>query len=646
MIDRNTIEKIMDAAVITEVVGDFVSLKKRGVNFLGLCPFHNEKTPSFTVSPAKGIYKCFGCGVAGNSVNFIMEHEHLSYPEALKYLARKYHIEVQEKELSEEEKKEQSERESQLVVLSWANKYFQNNLFNDDEGTTVGLSYFKERGFRQDILKKFELGYSKEKRDDLSRAAQAAGYKMEYLVKTGLSIEKENYSFDRFAGRVIFPIRSMSGQVLGFGGRILKTEAKAAKYLNSPETDIYHKSKVLYGLFEGKKSVVQNGACYLVEGYTDVLALHQAGIENVVASSGTALTKDQIRLIKRLTPNIVMLYDGDAAGLKASLRGIDLVLEEAMNVKVVVLPPGEDPDSYSRKVSVSEFTDYIEKNKKDFIKFKAELLLKESADDPIVRANLIRDIVKSISVIPDSINRSVYIRETSLMLEVDEEMLYQEIAKTRRGQHEQDFKKLRIREKQEIKKPRQTDFDYENTEAQEREIIRVLLNYGEEELLRVKDENDKEQIVRVAEYIIAELLNDDMNLKNKSYQKILEEYWAFMEKDGLPGQKYFINHIDAEISQLSAQLLALEYDLSKIWSRHDNYILTEKQKLQELVPETVNSLKNKAILQAIKELQDKLLIAQKEDKIDEIIELQQSKMALDELKREISKGLGDRTIIK
>ena len=380
MIDHATIERILDAAQIVDVVQTFVPLKKRGVNLLGLCPFHNEKTPSFTVSPSKGIFKCFGCGKGGNSVNFIMEHEHLSYPEALKYLATRYHIEIEEKELTKEDIEKQNERESMLVLTAYAGRQFTENLFNTDEGISVGLTYFKERGFRHDTLKKFDIGYSFERRDAFSKKALEDGYKQEFLVKTGLSIQHEERIFDRFSGRVMFPIHSLSGQILGFGGRVLKTDPKTAKYLNSPESEIYHKSKIVYGIYQARKSISLNDRCYLVEGYTDVLSLHEADIENVVASSGTSLTQEQVRLIKRFTQNITILYDGDAAGIKASIRGIDIVLEEGMNVKIVLLPPGEDPDSYSKKVSNEEFTRYLRQNETDFIRFKTQLLLSECSE--------------------------------------------------------------------------------------------------------------------------------------------------------------------------------------------------------------------------------------------------------------------------
>src|SRR5450759_4948825 len=441
MIDRSTIERILDAAQIVDVVQEFVQLKKRGVNFLGLCPFHNEKTPSFTVSPSKEIFKCFGCGKVGNSVNFVMEHEHLTYPEALKYLAKKYHIEVVEKELSQEELEKQNERESLLVVSSYASRQFTENLFHAPEGISIGLTYFNERGFRQDTLKKFEVGYSFEKRDAFSKKALEYGYKQDFLVKTGLTIQHEDRIFDRFSSRVMFPIHSLSGQVLGFGGRILKADPKSAKYLNSPESEIYHKSRILYGVYQARKTITQEDKCYLVEGYTDVLSLHEANVENVVASSGTSLTQEQVRLIKRFTQNITILYDGDAAGIKASLRGIDLVLEEGMNVKIVLIPDNEDPDSYSKKLSNEDFLKFLKENETDFIRFKTQLLLSEASNDPVKRADLIRDVVKSIAVIPEAITRTVYIKECSTVLEVSEPILYHEVNKLRQQKNFQDRNK-------------------------------------------------------------------------------------------------------------------------------------------------------------------------------------------------------------
>ena len=435
MIDQLTIDRINEAAHIEDVVGDYVTLRKRGVNLLGLCPFHNEKTPSFTVSPAKGIFKCFGCGKGGNSVHFIMEHEQLSYVEALKYLARKYHIEVVEKEMTPEEEAARNDRESMLLVNEYAQKYFTNILHNHIDGKAVGLGYFRERGFRDDIIRKFQLGYCLDEKDGFTKDALKSGYKKEFLVKTGLTIEGENnYVADRFRGRVMFPVHSLSGKVLAFGGRILKKDEKLAKYVNSPESEIYHKSNELYGIFFAKQAIVRHDRCYLVEGYTDVISMFQSGIENVVASSGTSLTPGQIRLIHRFTENVTVLYDGDPAGIKASIRGIDLLLEEGLNIKVLLLPDGDDPDSFARKNNASDFIRFVEENSVDFIRFKTSLLLNEVGNDPIKRAGLVQDIVRSIAIIPNQLIRSEYVKECSTLLDVNEQMLYHEIAKIKNKQ--------------------------------------------------------------------------------------------------------------------------------------------------------------------------------------------------------------------
>lgn len=431
MIDQATIDKILDAAQIVDVVSEFVTLKRAGVNYKGLCPFHNEKTPSFVVSPSKGLCKCFSCGKGGNVVHFIMEHEQLNYYEALKWLANKYHIEVKERELSDEEKQAQNVRESMFVVNDFANNYFQNLLHNHIDGQSIGLAYFRQRGFRDDIIRKFQLGYSLNERDALAREAKRKGFKEEFLEKTGLCYRRDNDGQlrDRFWGRVMFPVHTLSGKVIAFGGRVLKTDGKVAKYVNSPESEIYHKSNELYGIYFAKQAIVRDDRCFLVEGYTDVISMHQAGIENVVASSGTSLTSGQIRLIHRFTNNITVLYDGDGAGIKASIRGIDMLLEEGMNIKVVLLPDGEDPDSFARKHNATDYKAYINSHEVDFIRFKTNLLLEEVGNDPIKRAGLIGDIVRSISVIPENIVRSVYIRECSQLLQVEEKLLVQEVGK-------------------------------------------------------------------------------------------------------------------------------------------------------------------------------------------------------------------------
>ncbi len=433
MIDQATIDKIFDAAHIEEVVGDYVTLKKRGANYMACCPFHSEKTPSFVVSPAKNIFKCFGCGKAGNPVTFVMEHETLGYVDALKLLAKKYNIEVKERELSPEEQQHNNDRESMMVTAAYAQDYFSKTLHTHADGKNIGMPYFAERGFTQKTIEKFQLGYCLDSRAAFSNTALRDGYKKEFLVKTGLSIERDNGDLvDRFYGRVMFPIHSLSGRVIGFGGRTLKTDKTVAKYVNSPESEIYHKSNTLYGVFFAKKAMVQQDKCFLVEGYTDVISMHQAGIENVVASSGTSLTTEQIRLIKRFTPNITVLYDGDSAGIKASLRGIDMLLEEGMSVKTLLLPDGEDPDSFARSRSASEFTAFIDEHEEDFISFKTKILLSDTKNDPIKKAALIGDIVRSISVIPDAIPRSVYIKECSKLMDIGEEVLTSEVAKLRK----------------------------------------------------------------------------------------------------------------------------------------------------------------------------------------------------------------------
>ena len=539
MISKDTISKVFETARIEEVVGDFVTLKKRGANYLGLCPFHNEKTPSFNVSPVRGIYKCFGCGKGGNSVNFVMEHEQMTYPEALRYLAKKYSIEIEEKEQTPEEKVVQDEKESLYVVSSFAQKQFTENLLNTDEGKSIGLSYFKERGFRNDTIEKFQLGYAIDKWRSFTDSAVVAGHKTEFLVKTGLTIQKDNPQgeevadkfFDRFSGRVMFPIHNVTGRVIGFGGRTLKTDKKVAKYVNSPESEIYSKSKVLYGLFFAKKSIIENDNCFLVEGYTDVISLHQSGIENVVSSSGTSLTTDQIRLIKRYTPNITILYDGDVAGIKASFRGIDMILEEGMNVRVLLFPDGDDPDSYSKKVSTEELKNFIKENTKDFITFKTDLLFAEAKNDPIKRASLIKEIVESVALIPDNINRSVYVKECSRIMNMEEQVLLHELNKIRGKNFDEKRKKegAQIDEESIIPKDflerQNLSLNIIEAEHQEKDIVRILLHFGEKQI--EVDGHDEEQNiipvqVSIAEFILHELQNDGIVFENPFYAKLVE----------------------------------------------------------------------------------------------------------------------------
>ena len=617
MIDRTTVDRIFDAARIVDVVGEFVTLKRRGVNYTGCCPFHNERTPSFTVSPAKNIYKCFGCGKAGNSVNFIMDHEHLSYPDALRYLAKKYSIPIEEKESTPEEKLQSDRRESLMVISTYAARVFQDQLFDTREGVAVGLSYFRERGFREDIIKSFELGYSFEAHDAFTRKALKEGYKEEFLVETGLSIKSERGVFDRFSGRVMFPIHSLAGKIIAFGGRVLKIDKKTAKYLNSPESEIYHKSKVLYGIYQAKKSIVQNDKCFLVEGYTDVLSMHQAGIENVVASSGTALTVEQIQLVKRFTPNITVLYDGDPAGIKASLRGIDLILQEDMNVKVLLLPDGEDPDSFACSHSASELETYIRTNETDFITFKARLLLEDAQNDPIKRAQLITDVVQSIALIPQDIKRSVYIKECARMFGMDEQMLTKTAEVMRRKKDDDRYqsntpKTDYIAEQPETQSPkpetRNPEFEVPHEQASEQkeltnaehEIVRLLLRYGQEMLAEL-DEETGEAGMTVAEYIINELSMDELDLHQPVLRKVFEEYRQSLYDGAMVNEQSFTQHPDPEISRLVAGFES-KYELSVIHRRNGGTVKTEENNLREVVPRSVLAYKNKRVLIRLKEI--------------------------------------------
>ena len=648
MIDRQTIDRILDAAQIVDVIQEFVPLKKRGVNYLGLCPFHNEKTPSFTVSPSKEIFKCFGCGKVGNSVNFIMEHEHLSYPEALKYLARKYHIEVVEKELTPEELEKQNERESLLVLTAYAARQFTENLFQSDEGISVGLSYFRERGFRQNTLKKFEAGYSFEKRDAFTRHAIDDGYRQDFLIKTGLSIQHEERLFDRFSGRVMFPIHSLSGQVLGFGGRILKSDVKTAKYLNSPESEIYHKSRIVYGIFQARKAITQFDKCYLVEGYTDVLSMHEAGIENAVASSGTSLTQEQVRLIKRFTPNITILYDGDPAGIKASIRGIDIVLEEGMNVRIVLLPDGEDPDSFSKKVSNEEFLRYIKEKETDFIRFKTSLLLEEAAGDPVRKANLIRDIVRSIAVIPEAITRTVYIKECSTHLEITEGVLYHEVNKMRQQRSFQDRNKYPGLEDLPVPPPviqKQVKQDVV-TYYSEKEVIRLLLKFGSIEFERkIRKEDGEEEVTTVSDYIVHEIISDDLLFDDDTCARIFEEFRFYTQQGIFPGDKQFVKHEDPSISRLSADLLSDSHELSRIWKDKQTYVETEEMKIRDIVPDAVLKFKSDKIKVRLKEIMSELEMAAKSGDKERVLALQKKDQNLKVALRMISEKLGNRIVL-
>jgi DNA primase len=652
VIDHSTIQRILDSADITDVVSEFVTLRRRGVNMLGLCPFHNEKTPSFTVSPAKGIFKCFGCGKGGNVVNFIMEHESLSYPEALKWLARKYNIEVVEEEETEEQKQLKDERESLMIVSAFAQKYFTRNLWEENEGRTIGLSYFRERSFRDDILKKFEVGYSPDGKAPFTEAAQKQGYKMEFLEKTGLSIKRDDWVRDRFAGRVMFPIHNLAGRVIAFGGRILKADPKAAKYLNSPESEIYHKSKVLYGIFQAKREISRAERCYLVEGYTDVLSMHQAGIENVVASSGTALTTEQIRLVKRFTPNITIIYDGDAAGIKASLRGIDLVLEEGMNVKVLLLPEGEDPDSFAKKKGASGFQEYIEKNETDFIQFKTRLLLKDAEKDPVTKARLISDVIRSVAVIPDSITRSVYIKECSKLLDVNEEILYTEVRKQKYKQNDE-FRKKEMHGQREhafapsTSKTQTVPPEIKPSELviEELEFLRFLLKHCNTVIFEEEGENPNEVVeVKVSEYMIEELENDDLIPENPLFQKIFYEVKNNLGNGQFDPWKHFIYHPDGEVSQLATDLLSEKFIESKRWTKAGAFTEKEEEILDYLVPRIIYEYKLRRVKLMMEEIEKAIGVASKEGNFDQVIEEQSKYMNLKRVEKFLSEKLGSRAI--
>lgn len=622
MIDRSTIERILETAKIEEVVSDFVALRKRGVNFIGLCPFHDEKTPSFTVSPAKNICKCFGCGKGGTPVHFIMEHEQLSYWEALRWLAKKYHIEIQEREMSDEERAMESLRESLFVVNQYAHKYFIDNLHGTEEGKAIGLQYFLHRGINEETIRKFGLGYSLEKRDALSRKAAADGYNPAFLDKTGLCFTTDDgRQLDRFWGRVMFPVHTVSGKVVAFGGRLLNTNPKAGKYINSPESEIYHKSDHLYGIYFAKQAIIQKDCCIMVEGYLDVISLHQSGIKNVVASSGTSLTIEQIRLVHRFTNNMLLLYDGDKAGIKASLRGIDMLLREGLNIKVALLPDGEDPDSYAQSHSTEEVETFLRENQVDFITFKTNLLLDEAGSDPIKRAALIGDIVKSIAAIPNDILRSEYTKQCSEMLQSKEQVLVSEIAKIRRQSAEEQYKQQTREAKstppeEEEQSSASPFFEEDNTiYNKERAIIQFILRNGEKQLL--VPENAESDTPAFTETVISNIhysiVGDGIQFSHPLYKKIFEEAATHGEEQGFVAEKYFLAHPDAEISRLTAELCNDRYMLSKAFAENTNeernetavlfeqatrLVISYKQSLvDEMLKETMRQLKNPETMQ-------------------------------------------------
>ena len=671
MIDQATIDRIISAANIVDVVSEFVTLRKRGVNYVGLCPFHADKSPSFYVSPAKNICKCFACGEGGTAVHFIMKHEQIGYLDALRYLAKKYGIEIQERELTEREKQFRDDRESMFIVNQWAQQYFTQNLFENLDGRLVGLRYFIERGLREETIRKFQLGYALDQRDALAKAAQLAGYQRKYLEKTGLVIADEDgkRTYDRFRGRVIFPVHSLSGKVVAFGGRILKKAEKTAKYVNSPESEIYHKSDELYGLFQAKQTIVRKDHCFLVEGYMDVIGMHQAGIENVVASSGTALTRGQIRLIRRFTNNITILYDGDAAGIKAAIRGIDMFLEEEMNVKVVLLPDGEDPDSFARSRSASEFGEFIAGHETDFIRFKTQLLLKEVGDDPVKRADLISDMVRTIAIIPNNISRAVYIRECAAMMTIDEQVLINEVNKIRLG-------KVTAASPQTpsvtpVATGDGTEREEEGPEANaeanpagdstattkalvtpspyrpfEIALLRYVVRYGERVLFDYFDEERQEQVtMRVAAYIRFDLERDDLTFYTPQFKQMLDEAADRCDEPGFVAQRYFLAHPDPLISQAAASLISEKYQLSKYHSKYRE-LEQEEDKLDLLVPRDIYAFKEAYILHQIKELQSQIKTAQAAGDMEGVMTLMARIAKLNEIKSVLCKELGERIVLR
>ena len=601
MIPKETIDKIFEASIIEDVVGSYLAdLKKKGTNYWACCPFHNEKTPSFSVSPTKGIYKCFGCGEGGNSVNFVMKLGGFSYPEALRELAKKYNIEVEEEQLSPEQIDRENKRDGIYVISSYANKFFQNQLWETEEGKLIGISYFKQRGFSEEIIKKFQLGYSPKLKNALTQQAINDSYQQEFLEESGLSFFNETSNADRFKERVIFPIHNYSGKVLGFGGRSLDPKNKA-KYLNSPESAIYHKSKVLYGLYFSKSAIGREDNCYIVEGYTDVVSMHQSGIENVVSASGTALSSEQINLIGRLTKNITLLFDGDDAGLRASFKSIDLILKEGMNVKIVMFPEGEDPDSYSKKLSQEEYIKYLIENEKDFIQYKTELLNKNSKNDPAKRVKYIKDIARSISVIPDRLLRSEYCKITSSSLSIKEEDLLLEISAFLTGNRNNTLNSIRNQSRKVIATDKVPKIKNSLLEECEKELLRLLFNYGDR-ILEFEEEK-----IKVNNYILEELGVDNISFSNSFYKEVLKEYSSQIDNGESLDIKYFLHHEDKEIQQLSISFVSKKHEISSKWEeKHQIYTGDETKNLEVTISKSVLSLKQAYIKSEISQINDQL----------------------------------------
>lgn len=673
MIPRETIDRIFDAAKVEDVVGSYVTLKKRGANLLGLCPFHHEKTGSFTVSPSKGIYKCFGCGKAGNAVGFIMEIEQCSYIEAIKQLAQRYHITIEERELTQEEKQRQDDRESMFVVNDFSNNWFQSQLHDTQEGITVGMAYLRQRGIREDIIRKFQLGYSPEKAK-LWEEAKKAGYQDTYLVNnpdtqigTGVCLKDEQGRlFDRFRGRVIFPFFSVSGKVTGFAGRLIKQSDKAGKYVNSPTSILYEKKHELYGFYQAKQSIKREDCCYLVEGQLDVIQLVQSGIENVVASGGTALTYPQVRLIHRFTENVTILYDGDNAGIKAALRGLDMMLEEGINVQVVLLPEGEDPDSFARKHNATEVLSYIQQNQTDFIRFKTQLLNAEVGNDPMKRADMIAQIVISIATIPDIVKRQIYTKDCATFLHIQEDVLKNKIDEVRRNYIEEQ-KKKRLNEERinDASKTTETIEDTERNIAQSisnvvsptisirelniRNLLQVIIRHGEKPIFQ----NDN-TIIQAGEYIIQELRNDNIEIGNPLYQLILDEYMAHYKEDNWIAANYFQYHPNGEVNLFSMEMLIDKYQLSRMYGKQvvsenvikEMEIPTEADNLPELIQRLLLELKYTIVNERIDSMQTMLKEAQKRNDWELIRTILEQQPMLMDIRQQLCKVLGNRVILK
>ena len=621
MISRSTIDRVFETARVEEVIGEFVQLKKAGSNFKGLSPFADEKTPSFMVSPVKQIWKDFSTGKGGNAVSFLMEHEHFSYPEAIRYLAKKYNIEIEETVQTDEQKQQMNERESMFLVSQFAKDYFQNTLLRTEQGKSIGLSYFKERGFREDVIEKFDLGYCLDQWDAFTQEALKKGYELDYLEKTGLTVVKENGKhFDRFKSRVMFPIHSMSGRILGFGGRTLLTDKKIAKYVNSPESDIYKKSKILYGIYHAKKEIAKQDNCFLVEGYTDVISLHQSGIENVVASSGTALTPDQIRLVSRLTKNMTVLFDGDAAGIRASLRGIDLILEQGMNVKVVTFPNGEDPDSFAKKHSDTELKAFLDTSSQDFINFKVSLLMEEVQGDPVKKAGLIRDIVSSISKIPNSIQREVYVQECSRIMKISERVLFSELAQLI-SKNLKEITKSQQKERPAIEIVKQEENEAEAVDPLfilEEEIIRMLLLYGNQEVHFIEEVEDVDEdgalVIKknnithsVSTEIYLNLQDDEIEFSHPIFREIYLDMIHQINQNEKINAEEFITNKNPNISSMVTSILMDEENPNRQlsnWERKNIFVTQPKEVLAKATNDAIFNLRRILIDKLIADMMD------------------------------------------